>query len=357
MNFLNKSLMISASSIEMLTEIKWLKAKRPALEYDSFNSTAIIPIHGLLTKHSELFSINTTSYDEIFEAFCEALKDPLVENVFFDIDSPGGEVSGLFDLVDFIYSSRNEKPIYAYVNDCACSAAYAIASAASKIFVTRTSMVGSIGVVAVHSDVSEAEKKAGIKYTTVYVGAKKNDLSPHEPITDGAIADLQNEVDRIYQMFVETVARNRNISEESITSTEAGVFYGENAMEMNLADELVCIPLRFGGESTKVGDTVMKGEIEMKPETEEAVENTAEENAVEAYRAEVVEIAKLCKLAHAEHKVMDFIIQGLTTEQVKEKLLDSMNSKEEITSSIYQKSEKTENPVIAAAKQRAQANK
>lgn len=353
MNFLNKSLMISASSIKMLTEIEWLKASRPGLKYNLFNSMAIIPIHGLLTKHSEFFSVNTTSYDEIFEAFCEALKDPLVENIVFDIDSPGGEVSGLFDLVDFIYSSRNEKPIYAYANDCACSAAYAIASAASKVFVTRTSMVGSVGVVAVHSDISEAEKKAGIKYTTVFAGAKKNNLSPHEPITDGAIADLQNEVDRIYQMFVETVARNRGIAEEAITNTEAGIFYGENAMEMNLADELVCIPLRFGGESTKVGDIVMKGEIEMKPETEEAVENTA----VDAYKSEILEIVKLCKLAHSEPKITDFIIQGLTVDQVKEKLLDSMNSKEEITSSIYQKSEKTENPVIAAAKQRAQVRK
>ncbi|MBR1734625.1 MAG: S49 family peptidase [Alphaproteobacteria bacterium] len=358
MNFLNKSLMISADIIEAVKDIYWIDAIRPAKSYVIENGMAIISIHGLLTKRSELFLCDTTSYDEIFEAFCEALKDPEVQSIAFDIDSPGGEVSGLFDLVDYIFDSRSEKPIYAYINDCACSAAYAIASAASKVFVTRTSMAGSIGVIAIHSDISEAEKKAGIKYTTVFAGSKKNDLSPHEPIADGAIADLQGEVDRIYRMFVETVARNRNISEEAITSTEAGIFYGENAMEMNLADELVCVPLRFGGESTKIGDIVMKGELEMKPETEETVEQTmAEENAVEVYKAEILEISKLCKLAHAEHKITDFIIQGLTPEQVKEKLLDSMNSKEEITSSIYQKNEKAENPVIAAAKQRAQISK
>lgn len=349
--------MISASNIEMLTEIEWLQATRSELKYDLLNSTAVIPIHGLLTKHSELFSINTTSYDEIFDAFCDALKNPLVEDICFEIDSPGGEVSGLFDLVDFIYDSRSEKPIHAFVNDCACSAAYAIASAASKIFVTRTSMVGSIGVVAVHSDISEAEKKAGIKYTTVFAGAKKNDLSPHEPIKDEAIADLQSEVDRIYQMFVETVARNRGISEKAIRKTEAGVFYGEKGIAEKLADKLIC-GLCKPNDNEKIGDIVMKGEIEMKPETEAVVDEKTtteeQENEITAYRVEILEIAKLCKLAHAEHKITDFIIQGLTTDQVKEKLLDSMNSKEEITSSIYQKSEKTENPVIAAAKKRAQ---
>ncbi len=79
-----------------------------------------------------------------------------------DIDSPGGEVSGLFDLVDFIFNSRNKKPIFSVANDYACSAAYAIASATEKIFVTRTSCVGSIGVIATHLDVSEADKKDGM---------------------------------------------------------------------------------------------------------------------------------------------------------------------------------------------------
>jgi ClpP class serine protease len=59
----------------------------------------------------------------------------------------------------------------------------------SPIFVNRTSGVGSIGVIATHIDQSAYDKKEGIKYTTIFAGDKKNDLSPHEPISDGAIAD------------------------------------------------------------------------------------------------------------------------------------------------------------------------
>lgn len=355
MNFLNKPMMIDAVQFKALSNVEWIESENFGLTYNTYDSVAVIPIHGLLSKRSEPLApiFGTTSYEEIYNAIRQAHGDAEVASILLDIDSPGGEVGGLFDLMDFIYESRNIKPIHAYANDCACSAGYAIASATSKVFISRTSMVGSIGVIAVHSDVSEAEKKAGIKYTTVFAGAKKNDLSPHEPITDRAIADLQNEVDRIYQMFVKTVARNRGISEKTVRNTEAGVFYGENAMEMSLADELVCIPFRFGGENAKIDEFLMKGEIGMKTENKEAVGNVV----ADAYKAEILEIAKLCKLSHAEQKMADFIMQGLTVEQVKEKLLDSMNSKEEITSSIYQKSEKAENPVIAVARQRAQARK
>jgi signal peptide peptidase SppA len=179
-------------------------------DYRNREGISIIPIQGLLTRQSGSDFFGTTSYEEIHELISNAIEDSAVNSILLDIDSPGGEVSGLFDLVDFIYESREVKPIYAIANDHAFSAAYAIASAASKIFVNRTSGVGSIGVIATHADISEYDKKEGIKYTTIFAGNKKNDLSPHEPISDDTVSDLQKEVDRLYKMFVATVARNRN---------------------------------------------------------------------------------------------------------------------------------------------------
>ena len=79
----------------------------------------------------------------------------------------------------------------------------------------------------------------------------------------------------------------------------------------------------------------------------------AESNEVEKYKAEVLEITKLCKLAHAENKISEFIEHDLNAEQVKEKLLASVsNAQHEIVSAIYQKDERKENPVVAAAKAR-----
>ena len=167
---LNKPLLLSPQGFEAINAIEWLPAETiTPLGYELKNGVAIIPIHGLLTKRTELFSalMGTTSYEDIFDAISSAIEDEKVERILLDIDSPGGEVGGLFDLVDFIYDVRECKPIFSVANDYACSAAYAIASATEKIFVTRTSCVGSIGVIATHLDVSEADKKDGKKFTTV----------------------------------------------------------------------------------------------------------------------------------------------------------------------------------------------
>jgi glutamate racemase len=216
----------------------------------------------------------------------------------------------------------------AIANDHAFSAGYAIASAASKIFVTRTSGVGSIGVIATHADVSEYDKKERIKYTTIFAGDKKNDLSPHEPISDEAISDLQKEVDRLYGMFVAVVARNRNVSSAQVKATRAALYFGADSAAVGLADETAgfreCLQL-IGGEMTE---------------------------DIEAYKAEVSEISKLCKLARAENKLAEFIEQDLRPDQVKEALLAAAGTQNEIVSTVYHKEAAQENPVIAAAKAR-----
>ncbi|GFR06867.1 peptidase_S49 domain-containing protein [Trichonephila clavata] len=114
---------------------------------DSEGGIKVIPIHGILTKKSEAFDdvLGMTSYEKVREKIEEALIDEEVETIILDIDSPGGEVNGLFDLSDFIYEARTKKRIVAIANDDAYSAAYAIASSAEKVYVSRTSGVGSIG--------------------------------------------------------------------------------------------------------------------------------------------------------------------------------------------------------------------
>jgi signal peptide peptidase SppA len=329
---LNKPMMIAPQSLETLANIEWFTSDEK-ITYDIYNNVAIIPISGLLTKRSELFDsfFRTTSYDEIHELIAAALDDSKINSILLDIDSPGGEVSGLFDLVDFIYESRDLKPIYAIANDHAFSAAYAIASATSKIFVNRTSGVGSIGVIATHVNISEMDKKEGIKYTTIFAGDKKNDLSPHEPLSDEAVSDLQKEVDRLYKMFVDLVARNRNISAARIKATQAALYYGADSISLGLADEVAnfnnCLSIR-------TGDNQMTEDID-------------------AYKAEVLEISKLCKLAHAENNLAEFIGQNLSPDQVKEKLLACVNTQDEIRSTVYHKETVQESPVISAAKARS----
>jgi ClpP class serine protease len=103
------------------------------------------------------------------------------------------------------------------------------------VFVSRTGGVGSIGVIAMHVDQSEKDAQDGVRYTAVFAGDRKNDLNPHEPISSEAHAFLKAEVNRVYGLFVETVARHRGIEASAVRDTEAGLFFGQAAVAIGLA--------------------------------------------------------------------------------------------------------------------------
>ena len=215
-------------------------AKPAPCDYEiTKDGIAIIPVYGTLVRRTVGLEAQSglTSYASIDDDVTAALNDKAVKAILLDIDSPGGEAGGVFDLADKIFASRKVKPIWAVANEDAFSAAYAIAAAAEKIYLPRTGGVGSIGVIAMHLDQSQAEADAGLSYTAIYAGDHKNDLSPHEPLSDPARAQLQAEVDRVYGLFTSTVASMRGLTVEAVKATEAGLYFGDQSVEAGLADK------------------------------------------------------------------------------------------------------------------------
>jgi signal peptide peptidase SppA len=214
----------------------YVRPERPIAESPS--GIAVIPIHGSLVRHTVGLEADSglTSYQGVQQMLDMARDDGAVDAILLDIDSPGGESSGVFDLADKIRTIGLQKPVWAVANDMAFSAAYALASAAQKVFVSRTGGVGSIGVIAMHVDQSVKDAQDGLHYTAVYAGSRKNDLSPHGPMTTEAQRFLQGEVDRVYGLFVDTVARHRGLSSNTVRDTEAGLFFGKEAVRAGLAD-------------------------------------------------------------------------------------------------------------------------
>jgi len=203
---------------------------------------ATIGIYGPLLNRvlrSEFPSGGPTTYADIRNSFDTALADDGVREIKMEIDSCGGDVSGAFDLADHIYESRGQKPITAVVNESAFSAGYLLASAAGKIVLPRTANVGSIGVIMTHADFSRAEDEAGITVTHIFAGSKKAHFSPHQPLAEEAHADAVAMVTGTYELFVATVARNRNMSEADVRGTDAGIFQAQKAVKMGLADEIM----------------------------------------------------------------------------------------------------------------------
>lgn len=205
---------------------------------------AVIPICGTLVRKSDWMQAlcGMTSYEKIAEDVTDAATDPMVRGIVLDIDSGGGEVSGLFDLLDILTEAGRLKPMWAVANDDCFSAAYAIASCAERIFVTRTGGVGSVGVIAMHLDVSAADQMEGLKYTVLTAGKFKAEFNAHEPLSAHATQTLQAELDRLYELFVGAVALHRGMTADAVRGTEAQLYFGPNGLGAGLADEVGTLP-------------------------------------------------------------------------------------------------------------------
>jgi len=205
------------------------------------DGVAVITVTGSLINRGAWVGANSgeTSYEGIKFQVDAAARDPRASSIILDIESPGGEAVGAFEAADAIRAAAKVKPVIAVVNGMAASAAYALASAATKIVTTQTGLAGSIGVVMLHADYSRQLEQKGINPTLIFAGAHKVDGNPFEPLSAGVRSDLQAEVDNFYALFVKSVAAGRKgLSPSSIRATEARTFIGKDAIDIGLADEL-----------------------------------------------------------------------------------------------------------------------
>ncbi|MBU2571184.1 MAG: S49 family peptidase [Gammaproteobacteria bacterium] len=199
---------------------------------------ATIEIRGILAHHGgvQADSSYVLGYQTISRQLTAAINDSTVKGILIIFDSPGGQVAGCLDLASDIRKASAIKPVWASVSDLAASAAYWLASACDRIYATQTAMVGSIGVVMRHIDMSRALDKAGLGVTFVHAGKHKVDGHSYAPLPDGVKADMQAVIDRIYSMFVGAVAEYRGIDPASVRSTEAQIYMGAEAITRGLAD-------------------------------------------------------------------------------------------------------------------------
>lgn len=208
------------------------------------NGAAIIPMIGSLVNRGGWIGANSgmTSYEGLATQLRDAADDPEATSILLDIDSPGGEATGMFSLAEQVRQIGQTKPVTAFVNDMAASAAYGIASAANEIVVSPTSIVGSIGVVMTHMDRSKQLERSGVKPTLIFAGAHKVDANPFGPLSETVQADLQAEVMKFYDQFVGLVARGRTgMSEQAIRDTEARTYIGQDGLDRGLADRIATL--------------------------------------------------------------------------------------------------------------------
>jgi len=200
------------------------------------DGVAVIPVTGPIFRYANAFSAisGATSVQILAKDFATALSDPSVEAILFEVDSPGGEVTGIHEFASQVYAARGQKPISVYAGGACCSAAYWIAAAADEIVVDATAQVGSIGVYRAFPKGDEASAKA------IEIVSSQSPRKNLDPTTKDGRADVQAYVDAIADVFVGDVARGRDVSTDTVLKDfgRGGVFVGEAAVKAGLVDRI-----------------------------------------------------------------------------------------------------------------------
>lgn len=204
-------------------------------------ATAVIHINGALTNKDAWYNefLKIPSYNAIKDALVAAATDSRVEQVVLNINSGGGPVAGIADTADLIQKIDQEiKPIYTYTESTLASAAYWLGSSASRVFASELATVGSIGVIATHTEYSKELAEAGVTVTVLRAGKYKALASAVEPLSETARTEIQTHIDGVYNIFVEHVAkyRKRTYSQVDTQMGQGREFLGVNALSIGLVD-------------------------------------------------------------------------------------------------------------------------
>lgn len=257
------------------------------------DGVAIIPIDGTLMHKSGYIgsSSGAMGYDGIEAQITQALNDADVRGILLDINSPGGEVSGVQALGDIIAGST--KPVWAHANELAASAAYWLASQADRIVLSPSSQVGSIGVLTAHADYSQALAEDGIKVTLLYSGAQKVDGNPYEALSAEVAGRIQSDIDALRNDFAAAVAKGRNMPKADVLATEAAVYRGKAAVTAGLADEVASFNAtlaKFSKSLSRTGSIALTKGTSMSTKAASSdngeITQEAHDQAVAAARAE-----------------------------------------------------------------------
>jgi len=207
-----------------------------SLPYGLVGDVAVVAIDGPLMQRGNTWWFD--GYDSVCDRVKAALAEPRARAVVMKINSPGGTAAGCFEAVRSIRAMQRTsgKPLYAYADEQACSGAYALACAASSIFLPPAGEVGSVGVISAVVSMQKAFVADGVDVRVIRSDAMKALGHPADPISDEAIAREQADVDELAGQFRELVAEARSLSVDQVAALQADTRMGSAAVTDRLAD-------------------------------------------------------------------------------------------------------------------------
>jgi len=343
--FGTKPLLIEAAKLEAA-----YAARRP---YALHSGVAIVDIAGVLANEPSLFDeivYGATAYGQILDEVEQAVADPEARGILLRVNSPGGDSDGAFETAAALARLGQQKPLWAVADNSMFSAAYLLASSASRIYVPQyTGGAGSIGVYAQHVDWSEYNRKLGVKVTYIAEGEGKTDGNPDEPLSESARATIESEVARLYGLFVSAVASRRSLAEDTVRALGAALKYGPEAVAAGLADrngafrdalaDLITVTRKSGALASSIISIPPGGNHTMTEERETVrVESPEPPFNLETIRAEAGrqgyanarEIVELCALAGMPGRAAVLLARHATPAEARQDLLEARAAEEPV---------------------------
>jgi len=248
---------LTAGGSELIRLLETHAAAAPATETAPQlvveGDTAILPVTGLITKYGRMVNNGRpkgTGLDTLSGLLDLSMADDAVRRIVLHIESPGGSVAGLADFADQVFAASFDKPILAFADDLAASAAYWIGSQANVFYASQSAMVGSIGVYTVVSDMTGLMDKLGLKYHLVRTGANKGVGYPGTPVSEDNLTAIQELVDDDFSMFLSHILRGRSargMTDATLRPLADGRLYSaQKAKRAGLIDGVMTLAAALG---------------------------------------------------------------------------------------------------------------
>lgn len=212
----------------------WLVGYTPSSHMHTGKHTALVEVKGLISSETD------ANAEDVIEALRDAFEDKNTKGVVVRINSPGGspvQSALINEEIRRLRDKYKKVPVYAVVEDLAASGGYYIAVAADKIYVNRSSVLGSIGVLMNGFGFVSAIEKLGVERRLMTAGEHKALLDPFSPLKEFDREHLQRVLDQLHHQFIDTVKAGRGNRLKDNPELFSGLFWsGDEGVDLGLAD-------------------------------------------------------------------------------------------------------------------------
>src|SRR5688500_8340130 len=224
-----KLLTFAYISLILLMAIDWKGA-----DVGGRKHTAMVEVNGIIAPGSD------ASAERINSALQAAFKDKNTQGVVVRINSPGGspvQAQTIYDEMKRLRQLHPTIPLYAVVEDVCASGGYFVAVGADRIYVAKSSIVGSIGVLMNGFGFTGLMDKLGVERRLITAGDNKGMLDPFSPLDEKDLKHARQMVDDIHQQFIGVVREGRGKRLKETPDMFSGLIWtGQKSVDLGLAD-------------------------------------------------------------------------------------------------------------------------